>query len=88
MANAARSHSRPSGIWPDFGHCPDTGRKTGHRHARSPLPYGNFLFCPNGSHLAMWDDQQVYLHGLVTFLQAVDRGEPRHLLSARRADRV
>jgi proline iminopeptidase len=41
------------------------------------VQHGSFLFCPNGSHLAMWDDQQVYLHGLVTFLQAVDRGEQR-----------
>lgn len=41
------------------------------------VQHGSFLFCPNGSHLAMWDDQQVYLHGLVAFLQAVDRGEQR-----------
>jgi proline iminopeptidase len=41
------------------------------------VQHGSFLFCPNGSHLAMWDDQQVYLHGLIKFLEAVDRGEQR-----------
>lgn len=29
---------------------------------------GSFLYCPNGSHLAMWDDQQTYLRGLIKFL--------------------
>jgi len=37
--------------------------------------YGSFLFCPNGSHLAMWDDQETYGRGLVRFLRAVDAGE-------------
>ena len=36
---------------------------------------GSFLYCPNGSHLDMWDDQQVYMTGLVRFLKAVDEGK-------------
>ena len=32
------------------------------------LPKGRYLHCPNGSHLAMYDDQAVYVEGLVDFL--------------------
>jgi proline iminopeptidase len=32
------------------------------------LPQGRYLHCPDGSHLAMYDDQQVYFAGLVEFL--------------------
>ena len=32
------------------------------------LPRGRYLHCPNGSHLAMYDDQQAYFTGLVDFL--------------------
>jgi len=32
------------------------------------LPNGRYLHCPNGSHLAMYDDQQRYFAGLVEFL--------------------
>jgi len=35
--------------------------------ARS-LPKGRYLHCPNGSHLAMYDDQAVYFAGLIDFL--------------------
>ena len=35
---------------------------------------GRFLFCPNGSHMAMYDDQKVYFDGLVRFVQDVDAG--------------
>jgi proline iminopeptidase len=34
--------------------------------------HGSYLYCPNGSHLDMWDDQQVYMTGLIKFLKAVD----------------
>ena len=33
------------------------------------LPNGAYLHCPNGSHLAMYDDQQTYFTGLVDFLR-------------------
>jgi proline iminopeptidase len=32
------------------------------------LPKGRYLHCPNGSHLAMYDDQHCYFDGLVEFL--------------------
>ncbi len=33
---------------------------------------GQYLFCPNGSHLAMWDDQQVFMNGVIKFIKEVD----------------
>ncbi|HEX5182910.1 MAG TPA: proline iminopeptidase-family hydrolase [Allosphingosinicella sp.] len=41
------------------------------------LPDGHLLFCPNGSHLAMYDDQGCYFPGLVRFLKSVERGTIR-----------
>ena len=29
---------------------------------------GSYLHCPNGSHMAMWDDQQNYFKGLIDFI--------------------
>jgi len=40
--------------------------------ARS-MPHGRYLYCPDGSHLAMYDDQQRYVAGLIAFLREVDR---------------
>jgi proline iminopeptidase len=39
------------------------------------LPQGRYLHCPDGSHLAMYDDQQVYFAGLVEFLHDL-AGQP------------
>ena len=36
------------------------------------FPNGRYLYCPNGSHLAMYDDQKVYMEGLIRFLRDVD----------------
>jgi proline iminopeptidase len=36
---------------------------------------GSYLFCPNGSHIDMYDDQQVYMAGLIKFLKGVDEGK-------------
>lgn len=33
---------------------------------------GKFLYCPNGSHLSMWDDQQVFMAGVIDFINSVD----------------
>ena len=33
--------------------------------------YGRYLHCPNGSHMAMYDDQEVYFGGLVDFLTEI-----------------
>jgi len=30
---------------------------------------GTYLYCPNGSHLAMWDDQQVYMNGVIDWVK-------------------
>jgi len=32
------------------------------------VQHGQFLLCPNGSHLDMYDDQQTYMGGLIRFL--------------------
>jgi proline iminopeptidase len=32
------------------------------------------LFCANGSHLAMYDDQKVYMDGVIQFVRDVDAG--------------
>jgi proline iminopeptidase len=31
---------------------------------------GTYLYCPNGSHMAMYDDQQIYFNGLINFLKS------------------
>jgi proline iminopeptidase len=36
---------------------------------------GSFLFCPNGSHMCMWDDQEVYMNGLSKFITSTNAGE-------------
>jgi proline iminopeptidase len=38
------------------------------------LPNARFLLCPDGGHMAMYDDQQTYFTGLVRFILDVDRG--------------
>jgi proline iminopeptidase len=35
---------------------------------------GRYLYCPNGSHLAMWDDQQVFMNGVIHFIKDVNAG--------------
>ena len=35
---------------------------------------GRFLFCPNGSHMSMWDDQQIFFDGVIKFIKDVDEG--------------
>lgn len=35
------------------------------------LPRGRYLHCPNGSHMAMYDDRQTYVEGLLAFLMDV-----------------
>ena len=35
------------------------------------LPQGRYLYCPDGSHLAMYDDQAVYFAGLIDFLHSL-----------------
>jgi proline iminopeptidase len=37
----------------------------------SELPKGSYLYCPDGSHLAMYDDQRRYFAGLIGFLRSL-----------------
>jgi len=39
------------------------------------VKHGRFLLCPNGSHMAMYDDQQTYMTGVIQFLKDVDGGK-------------
>jgi proline iminopeptidase len=34
------------------------------------VQHGEYLYCANGSHMAMYDDQQTYFEGLIRFLKA------------------
>jgi proline iminopeptidase len=36
---------------------------------------GRYLYCPNGSHLAMYDDQKIFMNGVIDFIHDVDSGE-------------
>lgn len=38
------------------------------------VQHGRFLFCPNGSHMAMYDDQATYCRGVIQFIQDVEMG--------------
>ena len=38
------------------------------------FPRGDYLYLPNGSHMAMYDDQQAYFAGLLGWLRKVDQG--------------
>lgn len=38
------------------------------------FPRGRYLYCPNGSHMAMYDDQKTYMTGVIGFLKDVDAG--------------
>ncbi len=36
------------------------------------LPNGTYLYCPEGSHSSHYDDQEVYMDGLIRFIREVD----------------
>jgi proline iminopeptidase len=36
------------------------------------IPGARYLFCPEGSHMAMYDDQRVFFDGLVGFLKDLE----------------
>jgi len=35
---------------------------------------GTFLLCPNGSHMSMYDDQQTYMNGVISFIKTTEAG--------------
>ena len=41
----------------------------------SEVENGSFLYCPNGSHMCMYDDQITYMNGLIKFIREVDSGK-------------
>lgn len=40
----------------------------------SQFQNGHYLYCPNGSHCAMYDDAATYFPGLIKFLKEVNQG--------------
>jgi len=36
------------------------------------VQHGRYLYCPNGSHLCMWDDQKIFMGGVIKFIKDVD----------------
>jgi proline iminopeptidase len=38
---------------------------------------GSYLYCPEGSHMCMYDDQDTYVNGLIAFIKAVDEGKKK-----------
>jgi proline iminopeptidase len=37
------------------------------------FPRGTYLYCPRGSHLALYDDQTTYFAGIIDFVRNVER---------------
>jgi len=35
------------------------------------MPHASYAFCPKGSHLCLWDDQNIYFAHLLKFLRTV-----------------
>jgi len=38
------------------------------------IPGARYLFCPNGSHMAMYDDQKTFFDGVIAFLRGLEGG--------------
>ena len=36
---------------------------------------GRYLLCPNGSHFSQFDDQEIYIGGVIDFIESVDKGD-------------
>jgi proline iminopeptidase len=43
----------------------------------SEVQNGSFLYCPNGSHCALYDDQETYMAGLTKFILGVNEGQKK-----------
>lgn len=39
------------------------------------VQHGRYLYCKNGSHLCMYDDQKTYFDGLIRFIRDVEAGK-------------
>ena len=38
------------------------------------VQHGRYLYCPEGSHMCMWDDQKVFMGGVIKFIKDVNEG--------------
>jgi len=38
------------------------------------VQHGRYLYCLNGSHMCLWDDQRVFMSGVIDFIRDVDGG--------------
>jgi hypothetical protein len=51
-----------------LAHGPDIAAAEREDAVQDGVSVGRALYCPNGSHMAMYDDQQTYFTGLTDFL--------------------
>ncbi len=52
----------------------DTMRPAEMEEMSKLVQHGRYLYCPDGSHLAMWDDQEVFMEGVIAFIHDVHGG--------------
>lgn len=52
----------------------DTMRPAEMEEMAELVAHGRYLYCPDGSHLTMWDDQEVYMAGVIAFIEDVEAG--------------
>ncbi len=38
------------------------------------VQHGRYLYCANGSHMCMWDDQKTFMAGVIKFIRDVNEG--------------
>lgn len=43
----------------------------------SAFKNGSYLYCKNGSHMSLYDDQQTYMSGIIKFMKAVNEGQTK-----------
>lgn len=41
---------------------------------------GTYLYCANGGHMSMYDDQETYFKGLIHFIKGVSKGETKNIV--------
>jgi proline iminopeptidase len=41
------------------------------------VQHGSYLYCSNGSHMCMYDDQETYMSGIIKFIKGVDEGKKK-----------
>ena len=39
------------------------------------FPNGSYLYCPNGSHMSLYDDQKIFMNGLIKFVKETNEGK-------------